>query len=145
MISKELELDNQTIVLQQILNPTLSSSIKDQETLRRLLRKEMAFNPQEDYVQATALGLNFLNSNKKVVASIWQHKVSHGGRGEPYEFLPFNSIPEEYSSVLHECRTAGFGKPVEHEGYTYKVISGGLMRRQTKWQILKIFLKEVEK
>jgi len=129
----ELELDNQTIVLKQILNPTLSSSIKDQETLCRLLRKEMAFNPQEDYVQATALGLNFLNSNKKVVTSIWQHKVSHGGKGEPYEYLTFNSIPSEYTKILAECRTAGFGKECpQPDGFTYKIILGGLMRRSTK-------------
>ena len=127
----ELELDNQTIVLKKIVVPAKVCDIKDQATLLRLIRKELAFNPTEDYVQATSAGLNFLNAGK--TETLWEHKVSHGGKGEPYEYLTFNSIPSEYTKILAECRTAGFGKEVpQSDGFTYKVISGGLMRRPTK-------------
>ena len=127
----ELELDNQTIVLKKIVVPAKVCDIKDQATLLRLIRKELAFNPTEDYVQATSAGLNFLNAGK--TETLWEHKVSHGGKGEPYEYLTFNSIPSEYTKILAECRTAGFGKECSQpDGFTYKVISGGLMRRLIK-------------
>ena len=147
----ELELDNQTIVLKKIVVPAKVCDIKDQTTLLRLIRKELAFNPTEGYVQATSAGLNFLNSNSEELIkklrtfrncgleghieqpSIWEHKVSHGGKGEPYEYLTFNSIPSEYTKILAECRSAGFGKECSQpDGFTYKVISGGLMRRLIK-------------
>ena len=128
----ELELDNQTIVLKKIVVPIKICDIKDQATLLRLIRKELAFNPSEGYVQATSTGLNFLNSNRKT-ETLWEHKVSHGGKGEPYEYLTFNSIPSEYTKILAECQSAGFGKEVpQPDGFTYKVISGGLMRRLIK-------------
>jgi hypothetical protein len=127
----ELELDNQTIVLKKIVVPAKVCDIKDQATLLRLIRKELAFNPTEGYAQATPAGLNFLNAGK--TETLWEHKVSHGGKGEPYEYLTFNSIPSEYTKILAECRSAGFGKECSQpDGFTYKVISGGLMRRLIK-------------
>jgi len=123
MINKELEIDNDYLVLSQIQSPTLASTIKDQQTLKRLLQKGLEFNPMENYVQA------LICVKEKVVTSIWESKVSHGGKGEPYEFLPFTSVPVEFELVLKQCRSAGFGKPVIEGSYTYKIISGGLMRR----------------
>ena len=120
-----IEFENDKIVLSQIQQMVKVSSIKDQSTLSRLLRKGLAFNPMPDYVQAV--------NPVKEQPSIWEHKISHGGKGEPYEYLTFNSIPSEYTKILAECRSAGFGKEVpQPDGFTYKVISGGLMRRPTK-------------
>ena len=136
-----IEFENDKIVLSQIQQMVKVSSIKDQATLSRLLRKGLAFNPMPNYVQATDTRLLLIVGEKgkgmssleeKLVASIWEHKVSHGGKGEPYEFLAFSSVPEEHQNILSQCRTAGFGKPVEHDNFIYKVISSGLMRRKMK-------------
>lgn len=116
---------NHQKLLSQVSVMTKVSSIKDKKTLNLLLKTGEVFNPMEGWVLVT-------NSTSP---SIWQQKISHGGKGELYEYLLFQDIPEQYTKILKECREAGFGQSVpQSDGFTYKIISGGIMRRKIKKQ-----------
>ena len=116
-------------VLAKISEMTKVSQIKDQKTLNKLLRDSEAFNPIEGWVLAT---------NKVFKSpSIWETRTPKpkrkGDVPRPYEFLSFATIPEQYSKIAKECRTAGFGMKIPQiDGYEYSVIAGGIIRRLIK-------------
>jgi len=124
-------------VLKQISVLTKISDVADQKILRKLLITGKAYSPQEGYVIATNNDEN--SSNKESAQSpnketnIWETrtpKPKHkGDHPIPYEFCAYTKYAELPSDILHITRDISFTEWVEHSGYKYKRIAGGVMRR----------------
>jgi hypothetical protein len=124
----------ETDILKQISVLTKIGDVADQKMLRKLLIEGKAYSPQEGYVVATAPVVDE-NSQSLLVkeSSVWEARVPKPKRkGDvpiPYEFCAYTNYAELPSDLLRITRDASFTEWVEHDGYKYKKIAGGTMRR----------------
>ncbi|MDR0461592.1 MAG: hypothetical protein LBH62_09275 [Nitrososphaerota archaeon] len=137
----------ETAILKQISTLTKVHEVEDQKTLRKLLIDGKAYCPQEGYVIATTpLITSSVNDDEKptqtsaaVVAgvtergSIWEARIPKpkhkGDTPIPYEFCSYTNYAELPSDILRVTREVSFMEWIEHNGYKYKRITGGVMRR----------------
>ncbi len=125
--------DSELAVLKQISASTKIAEIADQKTLRKLLIEGKAYSPQEGYVVATTP----LTSQDQAVppkeTGVWETrtpKPKHKGDVPvPYEFCAYTNYAELPSDILRITREVSFTEWIEHDGYKYKRIGGGVMRR----------------
>ena len=119
-------------VLKQISNLTKIGEVANQKTLRKLLIDGKAYSPQEGYVVATT-PLTSENQQPLKEAGVWETrtpKPKHKGDVPvPYEFCSYTRYSELPSDILRITREVSFTEWIEHEGYKYKRIGGGVMRR----------------
>jgi hypothetical protein len=103
--------------------------------LRKLLIEGKAYSPQEGYVVATN---SVSNENIQIISikdedTVWETrtpKPKHkGDLPIPYEFCAYTKYAELSSEILRITREASFTEWIEHDGYKYKKIAGGVMRR----------------
>jgi len=131
--------DSELAMLKQISILTKISDIVDQKTLRKLLINGKAYSPQEGYVIATITdnnSSNLFNEEQQVLAdktNIWETrtpKPKHkGDQPVPYEFCAYTKYAELPSDILRITRNVSFTEWLEQDGYKYKRITGGIMRR----------------
>lgn len=139
----QVEENRLSTTLKEINTMVKVKDVKDREALWVLLRSGRAFNPMEGYVAAVHPVRQSEQGAGKQAPPIsqelftaqeegWEQRVSHGGKGEPYDFMPYEKISGRYEDILSECRLKGFGRGVDDaDGYSYRLIAGGLMRRKT--------------
>jgi len=131
-----LSLNEEQKLLDKIQVETKVSTIKNKSTLNTLLRNSLAYNTREGYVVATTSTKSPSSSpttRKITTKSPWQQTISNGGKGEPYDWLSIANAMQLITSIVADCRRAGFGKDVpEPDGYNYRLIAGKIMRRPTK-------------
>lgn len=136
-----IEENRLSATLNQINTMVKVNEVKDKQALEVLLRTGRAFNPMEGFVAAVyparqgqeEAGKSASTSEElfSEQAEGWERRVSHGGKGEPYDFMPYAKVSGKYVDILSECRQKGFGRGVdEPDGYSYRIIAGGLMRRR---------------
>jgi hypothetical protein len=114
-----------------------SSRIPDQGALRFLLRKGDVFEPQIGMVKSS------VEPEPKEGAAesefpdhkpwIWRtpKPKRKGDVPEPYEFLPYPDWDALPSAVAEALRGMGFsGDPYLYEGYSYRKMAGGALRRK---------------
>jgi hypothetical protein len=113
------------------------SKIPDQNAARYLLRMGDVFEPQPGMVKSAAepepeegtAGSEFPDHSPW----IWKtpKPKNKNDKPEPYEFLPYpdwNAMP---SAVAEALRGMGFsGDPYLYEGYSYRKMAGGALRRK---------------
>jgi len=120
-------------VLKRISTLTKISDIEDQKVLRKLLIEGKAYSPQEGYVVATTPIEENTQSLAFKEASVWEvrtPKPKHKGDIPiPYEFCAYTNYAELPSDILRVTREVSFTEWIEREGYKYKRIAGGVMRR----------------
>jgi hypothetical protein len=135
--------DLEIAMLKQISTLTKAIDVKDQKMLRKLLMAGKAYSPQEGYVIATtpittleeeAKSLSQLSATSKMGGDgCWElrtPKPKHKGDVPvPYEFCAYANYVELPSDVLRVTREVSFMEWIEHNGYKYKRIAGGVMRR----------------
>ncbi|MDR2699893.1 MAG: hypothetical protein LBC12_03660 [Nitrososphaerota archaeon] len=126
--------NSELAVLRQISTLTKVGDIVDQKMLRKLLIEGKAYSPQEGYVVATTPIINEdpqLLPDKEV--SVWETRTpkpkSKGDQPIPYEFCAYTKYAELPSDILRITRETSFTEWIEHNGYKYKRIAGGVMRR----------------
>lgn len=128
--------DTELAVLKQISTPTKISDISNQKTLRKLLIDGKAYSPQEGYVVATTPVTGKLQAPQPKEEGVWETRMPKtkrkGETPEPYEFCPYTKYSELPSDILSLTREVTFTDYIEHEGYKYKKIAGGVMRRPIK-------------
>jgi len=114
-----------------------SASVPDQNALRFLLRKGDIYEPQQGMIKSTAEP----EPEKSVDASglvdhapwVWRtpKPKRKGDLPEPYEFLAYPDWEILPSSVAEALRPMGFADdPYLYEGYSYRKIAGGALRRK---------------
>jgi hypothetical protein len=128
--------DPELAMLKQISVLTKISDVADQKTLRKLLIEGKAYSPQEGYVVATNVDGNlsdnepqFLNSETNVWETRTPKPKHKGDTPIPYEFCAYTKYAELPSDILCITRDVSFTEWIEHDGYRYKRIAGGVMRR----------------
>ena len=124
-------------VLKQISSPTKVGEVVDQKMLRKLLIDGKAYSPQEGYVVATTpITSENPEGGPQKEAGCWETrtpKPKHKGDAPvPYEFCSYTKYSELPSDILRITREVSFIEWIEHEGYKYKRIGGGVMRRPIK-------------
>jgi hypothetical protein len=124
-------------VLKQISSPTKIGEVANQKTLRKLLIDGKAYSPQEGYVVATTpITSENSEAQPQKEAGCWETrtpKSKHKGDVPvPYEFCAYTKYSELPSDILRITREVSFTEWIEHEGYKYKRIGGGVMRRPIK-------------
>lgn len=121
-----------TAILKQISTPTKIGEVENQKALRKLLIEGKAYSPQEGYVVATT-PLTSQTQAPTAEPGVWETrtpKPKHkGDTPNPYEFCPYTKYSELPSDILRITREVSFTEWIEHEGYKYKRIGGGVMRR----------------
>ncbi len=123
-------------LLRQISSLTKISDVTDQKMLRKLLIEGKAYCPQEGYVVAT-VECNLSTDETQPLSvkdeTVWEvrtPKPKHkGDKPIPYEFCAYTKYAELPSDILRITRDVSFTEWVEHDGYKYKRIAGGIMRR----------------
>jgi hypothetical protein len=131
--------DTEIFTLKQIATLTKVSEVKDQKVLRKLLMEGKAYSPQEGYVIATTPIITEeenptqTSSTLKEKEGVWETrtpKPKHkGDLPVPYEFCAYTKYAELPSDILRVTREVSFIEWIEHNGYKYKRITGGVMRR----------------
>jgi hypothetical protein len=128
--------DAELAVLKQISTPTKVGDITNQKTLRKLQIDGKAYSPQEGYVVATTPVTSEGATEQPKEAGVWETKTPKpkhkGDVPVPYEFCPYTKYSELPSDILRITREVSFTEWIEHEGYKYKRIGGGVMRRPIK-------------
>jgi len=128
--------DTELAVLKRISTLTKIIDIEDQKVLRKLLIEGKAYSPQEGYVVATTPIVETEEPTQSLTlkeSNIWEirtPKPKHNGDIPiPYEFCAYTNYAELPSDILRITREVSFTEWIEHDGYKYKRISGGVMRR----------------
>ncbi|MDR0373184.1 MAG: hypothetical protein LBI79_06475 [Nitrososphaerota archaeon] len=110
--------------------------IPDQHAVRFLLRKGDLFEPQQGMIKSTSEP----ESDGEVAGEFQDHKPwvwrtpkpkKKGDVPEPYEFLSYSDWSVLSSAVTEALRGMGFsGAPFLYEGYSYRKMAGGALRRK---------------
>jgi hypothetical protein len=113
-----------------------SGKIPDQNALRYLLRNGDVFEPQQGMVKST----NELEESESASGAFPDHKrwvwrtpkpKRKGDVPEPYEFLAYPDWEVLPSAVAEALRPMGFADdPYLYEGYSYRKMAGGALRRK---------------
>jgi len=110
------------------------AKVPDQGALRFLLRKGDAFEPQEGMVKSAVEpepeeGVEFPDHRPWVWKTPKPKKK--GDMPEPYEFLGYPDWDAMPSVVAEALRNTGFAaRPYLYEGYSYRKMAGGALRRK---------------
>ena len=113
-----------------------SAKVPDQAALRYLLRMGDMFEPQASMVKSTVEPQPEDQDNSEFPDhSPWEWRTPKpkrkGDKPEPYEFLPYPDWGELPSVVAEALRGMGFsGAPFLYEGYSYRKMAGGALRRK---------------
>jgi len=126
--------DSELVVLKQIATLTKISDIVNQKVLRKLLMEGKAYSPQEGYVIATTPiveeNSQTLTVNESGVWEVRTPRPKHkGDTPVPYEFCAYTRYAELPADILRITREVSFTEWIEHNGYKYKRIAGGVIRR----------------
>jgi hypothetical protein len=112
------------------------ASVPNQNALRYLLRIGDVFEPQEGMIKSSVeaeneeLGSSTLPDHKPWVWRTPKPK-SKNDHPEPYEFLPYPDWSVLPNAVAEALRPIGFADaPCLHEGYSYRKMAGGALRRK---------------
>jgi hypothetical protein len=110
--------------------------VPDQGAVRFLLRKGDVFEPQQGMIKSTAEP----EPEGEEAGEFPDHKPwvwrtpkpkKKGDVPEPYEFLPYPDWSALPSAVAEALRGMGFaGAPFLYEGYSYRKMAGGALRRR---------------
>ncbi len=111
-------------------------TIPDQGAARYLLRTGDAFEPQEGMIKSTTEP----EPEESAAGVLIEHKPwvwktpkpkRKGDVPEPYEFLAYPDFDALPSAVNEALRGMGFsGAPYLYEGYSYRKMAGGALRRK---------------
>ena len=110
--------------------------IPDQLAVRFLLRKGDVFEPQQGMIKSVAELESEGEATDAVPDSspwIWRtpKPKKKGDVPEPYQFLPYPDWSVLPSAVAEALRGMGFsGAPFLYEGYSYRKMAGGALRRK---------------
>lgn len=115
-----------------------SAKVPDEGALRFLLRSGDVFEPQAGMVKASVEqepDQSATESGGFANHTPWIWKTPKpkrkGDVPEPYEFLPYPDWSVLPSVVAERLRGMGFsGDPYLHEGYSYRKMAGGALRRR---------------
>jgi hypothetical protein len=112
------------------------ASVPNQNALRYLLRTGDVFEPQEGMIKSSVepeneeLGSSGLPDHKPWVWKTPKPK-SKNDHPELYEFLPYPDWEVLPSAVAEALRGMGFADdPYLYEGYSYRKMAGGALRRK---------------
>jgi hypothetical protein len=114
-----------------------SAKVPDQGALRYLLRSGDVFEPQAGMVKSSAepeesaaSGASEFPDHKPWVWRTPKPK-SKNDKPEPYEFLPYPDWDVLPNSLAEALRGLGFADdPYLYEGYSYRKMAGGVLRRK---------------
>lgn len=109
--------------------------VPDQGALRFLLRSGDVFEPQEGMIKSSAEPESEKSLGALPNHGPWVWKTPKpkrkGDVPEPYEFLPYPDWSVLPSLVAEGLRGMGFsGDPYLYEGYSYRKMAGGALRRK---------------
>ena len=113
-----------------------SGKVTDQAALRCLLRMGDIFEPQSGMIKSTVEPqLEDDSEHKFPDHSPWEWRTPKpkrkGDKPEPYEFLSYPEWSVLPSVVAEALRGMGFsGAPFLYEGYGYRKMAGGALRRK---------------
>jgi len=112
------------------------TKVPDQNTLRFLLRKGDLYEPQQGMIKSTEdpedveSGISEFADRKPWVWRTPKPKKK-GYVPEPYEFLSYPDWGALPNIVAEALRTMGFADaPYLHDGYSYRKMAGGALRRK---------------
>jgi len=110
--------------------------VPDQSAVRFLLRKGDIFEPQQGMIKS----VTELESEDEAVDAVYDSSPwvwrtpkpkKKGDVPEPYQFLPYPDWSVLPSAVAEALRGMGFsGAPFLYEGYSYRKMAGGALRRK---------------
>ncbi|MCL2359652.1 hypothetical protein [Candidatus Bathycorpusculum sp.] len=110
--------------------------VPDQHAVRFLLRKGDVFEPQQGMIKS----VSELEPEGEVASAFPYHKLwvwrtpkpkKKGDVPEPYEFLSYSDWSVLPNVVAEALRGMGFsGAPFLYEGYSYRKMAGGALRRK---------------
>jgi hypothetical protein len=113
-----------------------STNIPDQNALRYLLRAGDVYEPQQGMIKSSAepeseeSGTSGLPDHKPWIWRTPKPK-NKNDKPEPYEFLPYPDWEVLPSAVAEALRPMGFADaPYLYEGYSYRKMAGGALRRK---------------
>lgn len=120
------------------LGMVVSSTVPDQNALRFLLRSGDVFEPQQGMVKSSVeIESEEYESDHSAFPDnkpwIWRTPKPKNKKDvpEPYEFLPYPYWEVLPSAVAEALRTMGFADgPYLYEGYSYRKMAGGALRRK---------------
>jgi hypothetical protein len=110
-----------------------SAKVPDQNALRFLLRRGDVFEPQQGMVKSTVEPEDEKSEFPDHAPWIWRtpKPKRKGDVPEPYEFLSYPDWGVLPSVVADALRSMGFaGEPYLFEGYSYRKMAGGALRRR---------------
>jgi len=111
-------------------------TVPDQLAVRFLLRKGDVFEPQQGMIKSvTELETEGEATDAVQNSSPWIWRTpkpkKKGDVPEPYQFLPYPDWSVLPSAVAETLRGMGFsGAPFLYEGYSYRKMAGGALRRK---------------
>ncbi len=111
-------------------------TVPDQLAVRFLLRKGDVFEPQQGMIKSvTELETEGEATDAVQNSSPWIWRTpkpkKKGDVPEPYQFLPYPDWSVLPSAVAEALRGMGFsGAPFLYEGYSYRKMAGGALRRK---------------
>jgi hypothetical protein len=113
-----------------------STNVPDQNALRFLLRAGDVYEPQQGMIKSSAepeseeSGTSGLPDHKPWIWRTPKPK-NKNDKPEPYEFLPYPDWEVLPSAVAEALRPMGFADaPYLYEGYSYRKMAGGALRRK---------------
>jgi hypothetical protein len=113
-----------------------SAKVPDQGALRFLLRKGDVYEPQQEMIKSSAepeseeSGSSGFPDHKPWIWRTPKPK-NKNDKPEPYEFLPYPDWEVLPSAVAEALRPMGFADaPYLYEGYSYRKMAGGTLRRK---------------
>ncbi len=110
-----------------------AAKVPDQSALRYLLRKAHVFEPQQGMIKSSTEPESEESEFPNHSPWVWRtpKPKKKGDVPEPYEFLAYpdwNVLP---SAVAEALRGMGFSSaPFLYEGYSYRKMAGGALRRR---------------
>jgi len=113
-----------------------STKVPDQNALRFLLRKSDVYEPQQGMIKSSVEP----EDEESCISEFPDHKPwvwrtpkpkKKGDVPEPYEFLSYPDWNALSNAVAEALRTMGFADaPYLHDGYSYRKMAGGALRRK---------------
>jgi hypothetical protein len=128
----------QKMQIQNGLGMVESDKVPDQAAMRYLLRMGDVFEPQVGMVKSAAepeqaVGAEGESALPNHTPWVWKtpKPKRKGDVPEPYEFLAYPDWSVLPSAVVEALRGMGFaGAPYLYEGYSYRKMAGGALRRK---------------
>jgi hypothetical protein len=117
-----------------------SANVPDQNALRYLLRAGDVYEPQQGMIKSSAEPENEADASTSSASEFPDHKPwiwktpkpkNKNDKPEPYEFLSYPDWGVLPNAVAEALRPMGFADaPYLYEGYSYRKMAGGALRRK---------------